>query len=221
MTGATILHLITMAVLVSAAASQAPPTKYINHTVGDSAGWFFNSTTNTTATNYSSWAGSQTFSLGDYLIFKTSSNQTVIHTYNLTTFRNCSIDDSSSNDTFVYNGGNTVFDQALTIIVPLTIQGPNYFFSDASDGIQCQHGLAFEINVNRGLGLPPSLNQPPPPTYREPPGPDSASPPVTIPAGEEGTGNSGFKKGASVQVIACVCLFALLAVIGGDRGGIF
>ncbi|KAJ6679534.1 BLUE COPPER PROTEIN [Salix purpurea] len=186
MTGATILLLITMAVLISAAASQAPPTKYINHTVGDSAGWFFNSTTNTTATNYSSWAGSQTFSLGDYLIFKTSSNQT-----------------------------------ALTITVPLTIQGPNYFFSDARDGIQCQHGLAFEINVNRGLGLPPSLNQPPPPTYREPPGPDSASPPVTIPAGEEGTGNSGFKKGASVQVIACVCLFALLAVIGGDRGGIF
>uniref|UniRef100_A0A6N2MUK9 C2 domain-containing protein n=1 Tax=Salix viminalis TaxID=40686 RepID=A0A6N2MUK9_SALVM len=154
-----------MAVLISAAASQAPSTKYINHTVGDNAGWFFNSTTNTTATNYSSWAGSQTFSLGDYLSL-------------------------------------------------------SYFFSDASDGIQCQHGLAFEINVNRGLGLPPSLNQPPPPTYREPPGPDSASPPVTIPAGGEGTGNSGFKKGASVQVIACVCLFALLAVIGGDRGGL-
>jgi hypothetical protein len=97
-----------------------------------------------------------------FSVFKTSSNQTVIQTYNLTTFKNCSIDDTSYTDTFVYNGGNTVFNQAFTIIVPLTIQGPNYFFSDASDGIQCQHGLAFDINVSRGLGLPPSLNQPPP-----------------------------------------------------------
>ncbi|XP_061962517.1 early nodulin-like protein 18 [Populus nigra] len=221
MIGATILHLITMAVLITAAATQAPPTKYINHTVGDNAGWFFNFTTNTTATNYSSWAASQTFNLGDYLIFKTSSNQMVIQTYNLSTFKNCSIDDSSYNDTFVYNGGNTVFNQTLNIIVPLTIQGPNYFFSDASDGIQCQHGLAFDINVSRSLGLPPSLNQPLPPPYREPPSPDSAYPPITIPAKGEGAGNSGFKNGASVQVIACVSLFALLAVNGGDRGGIF
>ncbi|KAG6748014.1 hypothetical protein POTOM_047909 [Populus tomentosa] len=154
MTGATILHLITMAILITAATSQAPPTKYINHTVGDNAGWFFNSTTNTTATNYSSWAASQTFNLGDYLIFKTSSNQTVIQTYNLTTLKNCSIDDSSYNDTVVYNGGNAVFNQALTIIVPLTIQGPNYFFSDASDGIQCQHGLAFDINVSVLISRP-------------------------------------------------------------------
>lgn len=108
-----------------------------------------------------------------------------------------------------------MFDQALTIPVPLTIQGPNYFFSDANDGIQCQYGLAFEINVNRGLGLPPSLNQPPPPPYREPPGPDSASPPITIPAGGKGLGNEGFKNGLSVHVIACAVLFALLAVNGG------
>ncbi|KAG6749416.1 hypothetical protein POTOM_046462 [Populus tomentosa] len=221
MTGATILHLITVAILITAATSQAPPTKYVNHTVGDTASWFFNSTTNTTATNYSSWAASQTFNLGDYLIFKTSSNQMVTQTYNLTKLKNCSIDDSSYNDTFAYNGGNTVFNPALTKIVPLTIQGPNYFFSDASDGIQCQHGLAFDINASRGLGLPPSLNQPPPPPYREPPGPDSAYPPITTPTKGEGAGSSGFKNGASVQVIACVSLFALLAVNGGDRGGIF
>ncbi|KAJ6729847.1 hypothetical protein OIU85_020725 [Salix viminalis] len=208
---ATILHLTIIAVLITAATAQDPPTKYTNHTVGDNAGWFFNSTTNTTVANYSSWAASQTFNLGDYLIFRTSSNQTVIQTYNLTTFKNCSIDNSSDNDTIVYNGGNTVFDQALVIPVPLTIQGSNYFFSDANDGIQCLYGLAFEINVNRGLGLPPSLNQPPPPQYREPPGPDSASPPITIPAG----GNDGFKNGLSVHVIAGAVLFALLAVNGG------
>jgi hypothetical protein len=64
---ATILHLAIIAVLITAATSQAPPIRYINHTVGDNAGWFFNSTTNTTAANYSSWAASLTFNLGDYL----------------------------------------------------------------------------------------------------------------------------------------------------------
>ncbi|KAK7382999.1 hypothetical protein VNO78_28664 [Psophocarpus tetragonolobus] len=33
----------------------------------------------------------------------------------------------------------------------------------------------------RGLGLPPNLNQPPPPPYQEPPGPNAAqSPPITV-----------------------------------------
>jgi len=57
---------------------------------------------------------------------------------------------------------------------------------NASDGIQCQHGLAFDINVSRGLGLPPSPNQPPPPPYREPPGPDSAYPPIIFRPRERG-----------------------------------
>jgi len=60
--------------------------------------------------------------------------------------------------------------------------GPNYFFSDTNEGVQCQHGLAFQIDVQRGIGLPPNLNQPPPPPYAEPPGADSVdSPPITIP----------------------------------------
>lgn len=45
----------------------AATTVYHNHTVGGTAGWFFNATTNTPATNYSSWAANQTFNLGDYL----------------------------------------------------------------------------------------------------------------------------------------------------------
>ena len=151
--------------------------------------------------------------LFSHVNFQNDSNQTMIPTYNLTTFKNCSVDYSFDNDIIVYNGGNTVFDQALAIPVPLTIQGPNYFFSDANVGIQCLHGLAFEINVNRCLGLPHSLNQPPP--YREPPGPDSASPPITIPAGGKDPGNLGFKNGLSVHVIAGAVLFPLLAVNGG------
>ncbi|CAJ1815487.1 unnamed protein product [Sphenostylis stenocarpa] len=172
-------HLTVFAFLVTAVS--ATTTGYHNHTVGGDAGWFFNSTTNTTATNYTSWASNQTFDLGDYLIFNTSSNQTVVQTYNLTTYLNCTADDTD-NGTFVYDGGSSSFSQSLTIAVPLTIVGPNYFFSDAGDGVQCQRGLAFEIDVQRGLGLPPSLNQPPPPPpYQEPPGPDVAqSPPVPV-----------------------------------------
>ncbi|KAK7340145.1 hypothetical protein VNO77_20839 [Canavalia gladiata] len=170
-------YLTAFSLLITTAAAA---TGYQNHTVGGAAGWSFNSTTSTSATNYSSWAATQTFDLGDYLIFKTNSNQTVIQTYNKTSYLRCTADDSD-NGTFVYDGGSGRFGQALTIDVPLTIVGPNYFFSDAGDGVQCQHGMAFKINVQRGLGLPPSLNQPPPPPYIEPPGPDTAeSPPFTV-----------------------------------------
>ena len=104
----------------------------------------------------------------------------MIQTYNKTTYLNCTADDSD-NGTFVYGSGRSGFGESLTIAVPLTIVGPNYFFSDASDGVQCKHGLAFEIDVQHGAGLPPSLNQPPPPPYQEPPGPDAnQSPPVSI-----------------------------------------
>ncbi|XP_022959198.1 cucumber peeling cupredoxin-like [Cucurbita moschata] len=171
-----------VALLITAAASQTPPTAYSNHTVGGPAGWFFNATKNISATNYSSWAASQTFNLGDFLIFRTNSNQTVIQTYNLTTFQSCSFDDASDNDTVQYNGGDTDFNKPLIIQVPLTIKGSNYFFSDANDGVQCQEGMAFEIQVNTGLGLPPSLNQPPPPPYATPPDSNSAQmPPLMIP----------------------------------------
>jgi hypothetical protein len=80
----------------------------------------------------------------------------------------------------------------------------NYFFSDYNEGLQCQQGLAFQIQVQRGIGLPPSLNQPPPPPYIEPPGPDSAeSPSVTVPQ----TPNSGAfaNRGADV----CLAVYGL------------
>ncbi|KAG4937098.1 hypothetical protein AAZX31_18G204600 [Glycine max] len=185
----------------------AAETGYHNHTVGGAAGWSFNSTTNTTATNYSSWASTQTFDLGDYLIFNTNSNQTVVQTYNKTTYLNCTADDSD-NGTFVYNGGSRGFGEALTVAVPLTIVGPNYFFSDAGDGVQCQHGLAFEIAVLRGLGLPPSLNQPPPPPYQEPPGPDAAqSPPITVAQSPSG---GAFATRADVRVVVYGFVTALV-----------
>ncbi|GLU00511.1 hypothetical protein SLE2022_178750 [Rubroshorea leprosula] len=199
-----------VALLISTAAAA---TEYTNHTVGGNAGWFFHSATNTSVTNYTSWAANQTFNIGDYLIFRTDTNQTVIQTFNETTFQSCSTDDASDNDTFQYDGGSTAFSESQTIAVPLTEEGPNYFFSDANDGIQCQNGLAFGISVNHGLGLPPSLNQPPPPPYIEPPGPDAEPPPVTIAGGSPLLPNGALSLGADARVVLCALIFGAAAFL--------
>lgn len=151
-------------------------------------------------------------------VFNTSTNQSVIQTYNETTYRNCSFDDSENDDTFSFSVGSNQFGQLLTVAVPLTIEGRNYYFSDADDGIQCQQGMAFEINVKHGSGLPPSLNQPPPPPYVEPPssGDDSQSPPVTIAANTPPSDNGVMRAaGANVRwVVAYVLSCGLLIVMG-------
>ena len=141
-----------------------------------------------------------------FSVFKTNSNQTVIQTYNETTYQSCNFDDASDNSTFQYGGGDENFGEALTVEVPLTIEGANYFFSSGDDGVQCQHGMAFEVKVAHGAGLPPSLNQPPPPPYIEPPGPDSAqSPPGTVIIAQP-PGSGGFAIGANVRGGLCALL---------------
>ncbi|KAL5164346.1 hypothetical protein HKD37_18G049684 [Glycine soja] len=98
------------------------------------------------------------------LSFQYELEPNMVQTYDKTTYLNC-ITDYSDNGTFVYNGKSRGFGEALVVIVSLTIVGPNYFFFDADNGVQCQHNLAFEIDVQHGLGLPPSLNQSPLPSY--------------------------------------------------------
>lgn len=182
-TAATMAFLTVIALSIAAAAAQsATPaaTQYNNYTVGGPAGWMFNTATNASAANYPHWAANITFNLGDYLIFNTTTNETVIQTYNLTTYQSCSTDDAVDTDTFQYGGGDDDFNLPEVISVPLTQVGPNYFFSDAFGGIQCEQGLAFGIVVHYGLGLPPSLNQPPPPPYTAPPSPSAVLPPSTV-----------------------------------------
>lgn len=176
-------YLTVMGILIAATATVASAAGYHNYTVGGPAGWFFNRTTNTAATNYSAWAAPITFNLGDYLIFNTNTNQTVVQTYNATTYSSCTADD----DTLIFDSGAANFSEPQTFAVPLTKVGPNYFFSDADDGAQCQHGMQFEIKVNEGSGLPPSLNQPPPPPYVAPP---AAEPPPVFQSSGGGQGES-------------------------------
>lgn len=61
------VNVTVIALLIAIAASATPAASYTNHTVGGDAGWFFNTTTNTSIIDYSKWAANQTFSLGDFL----------------------------------------------------------------------------------------------------------------------------------------------------------
>ncbi|XP_057805710.1 early nodulin-like protein 18 [Salvia miltiorrhiza] len=209
-TKAAPLRLIAAALLVTAAAAA---DAYTNHTVGGDAGWFFDSTANKTSADYAAWAANTTFNLGDYLIFNTNTNQTVIQTFNKTTYGSCITDDALDSDTFQYDGGSNEFGSAMTIGVALTIEGTQYYFSDADDGEQCQHGMAFEIKVGHGLGLPPSLNQPPPPAYVPPPGEDEGqSPPATVANTPPTSSNHATMAGASF--LASALLLVLISFVG-------
>ncbi|KAK9144420.1 hypothetical protein Sjap_004323 [Stephania japonica] len=160
---------ILLVLIIAAAATTA--SAYTNHTVGDAAGWLYNNSTSSPAADYSKWAASQSFSLGDFLIFNTTTDQTVVQTYNGTTYKACSADDAEDTDTFLYVGGDPADARPTDLAVPLTKEGTNYFFSDADSGERCRQGMAFKITVGKGQGLPPSLNRPPPPPYAAPPSP--------------------------------------------------
>ncbi|GJM95718.1 hypothetical protein PR202_ga12495 [Eleusine coracana subsp. coracana] len=138
---------------------------YRNHTVGETHGWFFDAKTNTSSGNYSDWANGETFYLGDYLIFKTNDNSSVVHTTNATSYSLCDASEDDSPETFIYGGGGGGGggpEEGRTVPVALVEEGSNYFFSEADAGVQCQQGMRFEIKVQHGQGLPPSLKNPPP-----------------------------------------------------------
>ncbi|KAG6516185.1 uncharacterized protein LOC121973774 [Zingiber officinale] len=177
---------LTFPWLFAASNADSPPAPpYANHTVV----WFFDSASNSSAVNYSTWASSQNFFLGDFLIFDTDSNNTVIQTFNATTYALCDFSDDNGNDTTFYYDGSGEPTVNLTVAVPLTEEGTNYFFSAADGGVECLQGMRFEITVSHGRGLPPSLNQPPPPPYVDlapPPPPDIAVNPTTGGGGKAG-----------------------------------
>jgi hypothetical protein len=136
------------------------------------------------------------------VVFNTE-NETVIETQNITTYRSCSADEASDESTFIWGDDSVGVEK--TIAVPLVTVGTYYYFSDAGDGQECQQGMAFAIEVNHGLGLPPNLAQPPPPPYTEPP---AQSQPGSV-DGTQPSGNGGFRSGASLPG-GLFAIFALL-----------
>ncbi|KAK8942477.1 hypothetical protein KSP39_PZI008997 [Platanthera zijinensis] len=142
---------------------------YQNYTVGDSLGWF--DKLKSPDVNYRKWAAGKNFSLGDFLIFNTDKNHSVVQTYNATTYRRCDYNDADADDTTEWSAGDPTFDASpVTVPVPLLRVGRTFFFSGDYDGEQCLHGQHFAINVTRGQGLPPSLAaspESPPPTSND------------------------------------------------------
>ncbi|KAL6623172.1 hypothetical protein ACP70R_033051 [Stipagrostis hirtigluma subsp. patula] len=95
------------------------------------------------------------------MFFKTNDNSSKVQTTTVTTYCEGSEDKSAA----VYDGGRAggpVSKQALIVAVPLIEEGTNYFFSNSDDDAQFQQGMRFEIKVEHGRGLPPSLKNPPP-----------------------------------------------------------
>ncbi|KAI4993757.1 cucumber peeling cupredoxin-like [Hordeum vulgare subsp. vulgare] len=136
-------------------ASALLPPFGTNHTVGDGAGWLFDTKANASAANYSAWAANRTFYLGDYLSFKTRTDNTVVHTTNATVYKLCGYDGGA------IGGGWKAEEAFLTVM--LAAEGANYFFSDAGEGEHCRRGMRFDVTVARGRGLPQV-----PPSYYEP-----------------------------------------------------
>ncbi|KAJ4824108.1 hypothetical protein Tsubulata_008849 [Turnera subulata] len=134
---------------------------YKNYTVGDSLGWYDKSEK---PVDYQKWAAGKNFSLGDFLIFNTNNNHSVVQTYNLTTYKLCDYDNSNDNDNITIewstaDPSNTAT-SPLTVAVPLLKEGTTYFFSGDYDGDQCRDGQHFQINVAHGKGLPDALKDP-------------------------------------------------------------
>ncbi|KAE8700251.1 putative elongation factor 1-beta [Hibiscus syriacus] len=134
---------------------------YKNYTVGDSLGWF--DTLEKPDVDYRKWADSNKFSLGDFLIFSTDNNHSIIQTYNITTYNLCDYDDALPNDTIQWSAADpsSTAPHPISVAVPLLKERVTYFFSGDYDGEQCNNGQRFKVNVTHGRGLPKSLQDPP------------------------------------------------------------
>ncbi|KAK7276641.1 hypothetical protein RIF29_17784 [Crotalaria pallida] len=161
---------------------------YKNYTVGDSLGWFDN--TMKPDVNYQKWVAGKEFSLGDFLIFNTDNNHSIIQTYNFTTYKQCDYDDAQDKDTVQWSASDPSNTQThdVSVAVPLVKEGMTYFFSSDYDGDQCKSGQHFKINVTHGQGLPKSLRDSSPdqdspsPTTSPVSGGDDSAPDTIVPS---------------------------------------
>uniref|UniRef100_A0A0E0JH62 Phytocyanin domain-containing protein n=1 Tax=Oryza punctata TaxID=4537 RepID=A0A0E0JH62_ORYPU len=171
--------LVVAAAAVVAGLSAAVPgaAAYKNYTVGDDKGWYDGLTH--PGVDYQEWADGKNFSLGDFLIFNTDKNHSVVQTRNETLYKSCDYNDSGPEDTVEWSAAAPEFSKdAVTVAVPLLKEGSNYFFSGNYDGEQCENGQRFAIAVAHGQGLPPDLRPP----AAEAPGPSSTGAADAAPA---------------------------------------
>ncbi|KAL5229233.1 hypothetical protein ABZP36_017498 [Zizania latifolia] len=164
------LLLLVAAAVVLVGASVPRAAAYKNYTVGDDKGWYDGLTL--PGVNYQEWADGKNFSLGDFIVFNTDKNHSVVQTRNETLYKNCDYNDSGPDDTVEWSAAAPEFSKdAVTVAVPLLKEGISYFFSGNYDGEQCENGQRFAITVTHGQGLPPDLRPP----AAEAPGPAAAA----------------------------------------------
>ncbi|KAJ4979969.1 hypothetical protein NE237_010749 [Protea cynaroides] len=158
---------------------------YKNYTVGDTLGWYDKLLQPNV--DYQKWVVGKNFGLGDFLIFNSDTNHSVVQTYNITTYKQCDYEDAEIDDTTEWSSAdpNATDPRSVSVAVPLVKEGMTYFFSSDYDGEQCKHGQHFKINVTHGQGLPPSLKNP----SMDSPGPassdnnaDDAAPDTVVPS---------------------------------------
>uniref|UniRef100_A0A5B7BQX9 Putative uclacyanin-3-like isoform X1 n=1 Tax=Davidia involucrata TaxID=16924 RepID=A0A5B7BQX9_DAVIN len=119
-----------------------------NYTVGGSnGGW-------DTSTNLQSWASSQSFSVGDNLIFAYTPNHDVVEVTKAD-YDSC----QTSNSLQSYTGGATV--------IPLASPGKRYFICGTSG--HCSQGMKVEIDTLATSAPPPATPSTPPPASSPPP----------------------------------------------------
>ncbi|KAF8724259.1 hypothetical protein HU200_021286 [Digitaria exilis] len=152
--------LAVVVVALLAAAGPRGAEAYKNYTVGDDKGWYDDLTL--PGVDYQAWADDiKNFSLGDFLIFNTDKNHSVVETRNGTLYKSCDYNDSGPDDTVEWSAAAPEFSKdAVTVAVPLLKEGRTYFFSGNYDGEQCENGQRFAIDVAHGQGLPPDLRPP-------------------------------------------------------------
>ncbi|CAI9781622.1 unnamed protein product [Fraxinus pennsylvanica] len=157
--------------------------------VGDNNGW-------TTGTDYSDWASSQKFNVGDKLVF----------TFGFTH----SLDEVSKDDYDNCNTGNPInsYSSSPTSIT-LTKAGSMYFTCPRSN--HCSQGMKLAVNVTATSttpgGSPPSATTPSPPG--SPTTPDSP-PSTTAPLTPTGGATSIFG-GFSHLMVVLIAMFVFMA----------
>nr|GMC84872.1 uclacyanin-3-like [Ipomoea batatas] len=127
-----------------------------DHVVGDSSGW-------SQTGDYTTWASSKTFVMGDNLVFNYGGSHGV-DVVSKDDYDNC----NAGNAIQSYTGGATT--------IKLSKSGPMYFICPTIG--HCQGGMKLAINVDSGSSAAPA-GSPPATATPSPPSSGSDSPPST------------------------------------------
>ncbi|KAF5744269.1 uclacyanin-2-like [Tripterygium wilfordii] len=136
-----------------------PAVQAVDHIVGGSSGW-------TQGVDYSAWAASQTFTVGDNLVFNYGSTHQVSEVTQAN-YNSC----SSSNSIKTYNDGNTK--------IALSKVGSIYFICPVNG--HCAGGMKVSVNVVAASGNTPAPGTSPPSSTTPGTTTSPPPPPSTVP----------------------------------------